>query len=146
MRNKLTVITVLAILLIDYSACSQIKESLSIVSYNVLYGFNHGTAEKNAVQWIQKERPDVIAFQELKGYSKIRFKELAEKWQHNYTYLWKRTKASQPIAISSNKPITSVKEIKKQKSDRGYLIAESYGIHFIIVHLHPNNRNKRFDG
>ncbi len=143
MKHKITVITVLAILLVDYSASSQIKESLSIVSYNVLYGFNHGTAEKNAMQWIQKERPDVIAFQELKGYSKIRFKELAEKWHHNYTYLWKRTKSSQPIAISSNKPITSVKEIKKQKSDRGYLIAESHGIHFVIVHLHPNNRNKR---
>ena len=143
MKLKRTALPVLVSLIVSYSAISQTKESLSIVSYNVMYGFNHGTAEKNAIQWIQKEKPDIIAFQELKGYSKTRFKELAQKWQHNYSYLWERTRASQPIAISSNAPITSVKEIKKKKSDRGYLIAESNGIHFIIVHLHPNNRNKR---
>ncbi|MGB2273536.1 MAG: endonuclease/exonuclease/phosphatase family protein [Flavicella sp.] len=143
MLYKHSVLFLFMSVMISFTANSQNKDSLSIYSYNVLYGFNHGTAEKEAVNWFQKKKPDVIAFQELKGYTKNKFELLAKRWKHEYSYLWKRARSSQPIAISSNAPIISVKEVKKQKSDRGYLIAETHDIHFIIVHLHPNNRKKR---
>ncbi len=42
---------------------------MKVISWNVLYGFNHQKAVSQAVDWIKYQDPDIIAFQELNGYT-----------------------------------------------------------------------------
>ncbi len=40
------------------------SDTLKIISWNVLYGFNHGRATRAGGHWIHAQNPDIVAFQE----------------------------------------------------------------------------------
>ncbi|MFT5153166.1 MAG: hypothetical protein ACI841_003166, partial [Planctomycetota bacterium] len=45
------------------------SDRLKIVSWNVLYGFNHGRSIEEGAQWIREQHADVLALQELNGFT-----------------------------------------------------------------------------
>ncbi len=62
-------------MLIMVSACMAnvcVADSLKIINWNVLYGFNHHKSTEEAGRWINTQEPEVIAFQELNGISEER--------------------------------------------------------------------------
>lgn len=128
-----------------FSTCTSQTKVLKVISYNVLYGFNHNTTESKAVKWLLNEAPDVLVLQELKGYDLERLQALSQQWGHSYCYLWNRPGAAQPIAITSKAPVTNVETAKINEKDKGFLVAKTLGITFINVHLHPNNVNRRVE-
>ena len=50
------------------SALAEETETLKIVNWNVLYGFNHKKSVKQGANWIKKQAADVVALQELNGH------------------------------------------------------------------------------
>lgn len=106
---------------------------LKIISYNVLYGFNHKKSIDEGVAWVADQKPDVIAFQEFRGFSKETLQGFAKQWGHDHVHLYKRS-PGMPLAISSKFPITEVEEISKGIK-RGFFVAKSADIHFVVIHM-----------
>ncbi|MDD7985454.1 endonuclease/exonuclease/phosphatase family protein [Lentisphaera marina] len=108
-------------------------DSLKIISYNVLYGFNHGKSIEVASQWLKEQEADFVALQEVKGFSADKFAELAKTWGHDYSYFYNR-KPGMPLAFSSRFPITEVEELH-QGVKRGFLKLKCHGYSFMVVHM-----------
>ncbi|MGW9686346.1 endonuclease/exonuclease/phosphatase family protein [Flagellimonas sp. 2504JD1-5] len=107
------------------------------MSYNIWNGFDWGKdndRREKCVDWIKSKKPDVVALQELCGYTEEMLKEDALKWGHQYVLLLKT--AGYPTALTSNRPI-QLKERKLNDFWHGVLHCETYGIDFYVVHLSP---------
>jgi len=107
--------------------------SLKVMSYNVLYGFNHGKKIELGSNWINAQQPDFVALQEMKGFNQARFSKQAKTWGHEHSYLYKGKKGL-PLAFSSRFAINSITPLEAP-TGRIFLSVESKGIHFIVVHL-----------
>ncbi|SNZ00019.1 endonuclease/exonuclease/phosphatase family protein [Flagellimonas pacifica] len=113
------------------------SETLKVMSYNIWNGFEWGKdTERKAkcIEWIKSKKPDVVALQELCGYTEEMLKEDALKWGHEYVQLLKTE--GYPTALTSNRPI-KLKERKIDSFWHGVLHCETYGIDFYVVHLSP---------
>ena len=108
-------------------------QNTKIISYNVLYGFNHGKAVVQGAEWVKQQAPDMIALQEMKGFDQKKFSELAKSWGHEFSYFYKR-KPGLPLAFSSKYAITEISELDEGVK-RGFLLLKSAGIYFIVVHM-----------
>ncbi len=123
---------VMTLLMILLAATAQAKP-LKVISYNVLYGFNHGKKIDAGANWIASQHPDFLALQEMKGFNQARLTKVAKHWGHEYSYFYKR-KPGLPLAFSSRFPISNIKHLDKGVK-RGFLHLESNGISFIVVHM-----------
>lgn len=108
--------------------------SLKIINWNVLYGFNHHKSIEEAGNWLKTQLPDVIAFQELNGISEKRLGELAKHWDHTYAVTHKEN--GFPVGLTSNQPI-EVLAREFEGFHHGFLHCKTYGIYFFVVHFWP---------
>lgn len=118
-------------------AQSQETRSLKIMTYNIWNGFDWGKdSVRHAafIEWINTRKPDVLALQELCGYSEEKLKEDALTWGHPYVQLLKTE--GYPTALTSRKPIRLLERTVKPFW-HGLLHCETFGIDFYIVHLSP---------
>lgn len=118
-------------------------KNLKVISYNIWNGFEWGkdtAREAKAVAWIASQDADVVALQELCGFSKEKLSELAESWGHPYTVLLKTT--GYPVGITSKKPI-EVKERIFDHMHHGALHCKTFGIDFMVIHFSPSSYKKR---
>ena len=106
---------------------------MKLISYNVLYGFNHGKAVKMGSQWLKEQNADMIALQEVKGFDTQSFSKLAKTWGHDFSYFYKR-QPGLPLAFSSKQPISEVAELDEGVK-RGFLLLKSGGVYFVVVHM-----------
>ena len=120
-------------LLLLYVTLSCGAESVKIITYNVLYGFNHGKNIKEGQAWLKAQQADFIALQEMKGFDANNFAKLAKTWGHEHSYFYKRPHGM-PLAFSSRFPISEVEELHKGVK-RGFLKLKCRGINFIILHM-----------
>jgi exodeoxyribonuclease-3 len=124
-------------LLLIYGACyaQQSKQAMKFISYNVLHGFNNDRAlEQRYVDWIKKENPDVIAYQELNGFTQDSLERLAKRYGHPYAIL--NTGVTHPLGITSRYPIVMVQQVTTNMW-HSYLYGNIKGIHFFVTHLSP---------
>ncbi len=113
------------------------KATLKVMTYNIWNGFDWGkdsVRRRQTVQWIAEQAPDVVALQELCGYTEEQLKMDAAQWGHAYTQLLKTE--GYPTGITSNQPIDIV-EKKVDTFWHGLLHVRTYGIDFYVVHLSP---------
>jgi exodeoxyribonuclease III len=115
------------------------NETLKIVNWNVLYGFNHHKAIDEACRWINAQNPNIIAFQELNGISEKSLGEYAKKWGHSFAVTHKED--GFPVGLTSKKPIEVI-ERKTKGYHHGFLHCKTYGIHFFVVHFWPGKSNE----
>ena len=54
-------------------------EEIPILTYNVLYRFNHGKATKIGAKWIAEQKPDIVALQELNNFKQGTFGNIAKR-------------------------------------------------------------------
>ncbi len=122
---------------------AQPARSLKVMTYNIYNGFDYGKdtpREKATAAWIASEQPDVVAFQELCGFTEARLREFAAKWGHPYVAILKEE--GFPVGVTSNRPIT----VKKKMTDglwHGMLHVATHEIDFIVVHLCPADHPTR---
>ena len=125
---------VIAASLLGCSAFAEVTETIKIVNWNVLYGFNHKKSVKQGSNWIKKQAADVVALQELNGHNQAGFKELAAEWGHDHAAILK--KGGFPVGLTSNQPIEVI-ERRVKDFHHGYLHCKTHGIHFFVVHFWP---------
>ena len=121
------------------------KESnLKVITYNIWNGHDWGKdvdRHDKMVTWIKSKSPDVIALQELCGYTEEKLASDAKQWGHNYSLILKTD--GYPVGLTSSKPI----ELKEKERDglwHGMLHATTWGVDFFVVHLSPADRDFRF--
>lgn len=112
-----------------------------VLSYNVYEGFRNDSIYIKAFQkWVAERSPDVVAFQEMNGFSKEKLVDLAKGAGYKYNVLQKR--AGFPIALMSKYPITNVLKVT-EGMQHGFLYGKIAGYHFFVTHLHPGNYENR---
>ena len=127
----------LLIVIILITASVQCHSQLKIMTYNVLTGFDwnqDSTRGTNLIEWVNKHKPDVLALQEMNGFTPERLAIFAKKWGHDYSAIAKTD--GYPVAITSNQPII-IKEKLIEGLWHGMLHCETHGIDFFVVHLSP---------
>ncbi|MCL6265742.1 endonuclease/exonuclease/phosphatase family protein [Flagellimonas myxillae] len=113
------------------------------MTYNIWNGFDWGKdteRQTKFIDWIKSKDPDVLALQELCGYTEEKLKADAAKWGHPYSKILK-TKGY-PVGLTSKKPIV-LKERALDSLWHGMLHCKTYGIDFFVVHLSPADANFR---
>ena len=121
------------------------QNTLKVMTYNIWNGFDWGkdTERKaNLIEWVKQQKPDVLALQELCGYTEEQLKEDALKWGHPYVQLSKTE--GYATGLTSNKPII-LKERCIDAFWHGLLHCESHGIDFFVVHLSPSDSDFRLN-
>ena len=135
-RAGLKPITLILIVLISFTctAFSAENNTLKVLNWNVLYGFNHNKAIAQGIRWIKGQDSDVVALQELNGINENSLKNMAKQWGHEHAVILKEE--GFPVGLTSRKPIEVI-ERKVKGFHHGYLHAKTSGIHFFVVHFWP---------
>ncbi|MCF0051704.1 endonuclease/exonuclease/phosphatase family protein [Dyadobacter sp. LJ53] len=110
-----------------------------MISYNILDGFNGGKdtiRQKKTASWINSQHANVVALQELVGYTDKRLQSEALQWDHNYSVLLKETGYS--VGLTSDKPI---KVISRNTNGfwHGMLHCQIGNVNFFVVHFSPDD-------
>ncbi|OGS21740.1 MAG: hypothetical protein A3J83_02185 [Elusimicrobia bacterium RIFOXYA2_FULL_40_6] len=120
---------------------SGVKKTFRVIAYNVLEGFNDGSArDEKVAKWLKAEDPDVVALEELNNFNEELLQDLAAKWGHPYVVLLKTE--GYPTGLTSKQPITDVKRVF-DNMHHGLLECKTQGIYFFVVHLSPFDHKLR---
>lgn len=113
------------------------KADIKIISYNILQGMRSDTTEgkQRFVSWIKKNAPDVLALQEVTGFTQSGLESLARAYGHPYAALLIEGE-KYPVAITSKYPVTNVRKVT-DNMDRGFIQADILGQTFVVLHLSP---------
>lgn len=115
------------------------ERKLRIMTYNILNGFDHGKdslRKQKTAELIASHHPDVVALQELCGFTEATLATFAKGWGHSYAVILKE--GGYPVGLTSSMPIV----LKKKWTEdlwHGMLHASTHGIDFLVVHLSPSD-------
>lgn len=119
------------------------SDTIRVMSYNIWNGFDWGKdKEREAlfVEYITNEDPEVLALQELCGFTQEKLSKLAKKWGHDHAVIHKEHGYS--VGITSKEPI-EVKAKLQEGYWHGLLHVKTYGYDMIVTHLNPFDYRKR---
>jgi endonuclease/exonuclease/phosphatase family metal-dependent hydrolase len=119
------------------------QHDLKIISYNIWNGYEWGKdtlRKQQLLKWLSAQNTDIVAWQELCGYTQQRLQVDALSIGHKYALLLKESGYS--VGISSNRPI-NLKEKLITGLHHGALHCQIEGIDFFVVHLSPISFKKR---
>ena len=136
-------LSVLTILSIFPSLPLQAQDSLTVITYNIWNGFDWGKDEdrrQRLTQWVDQQQPDIVALQELCGYTQEKLLEDAQQWGHNYAVILKTT--GYPVGITSSQPITVIDKIF-EGMHHGALHVWTQGLEVMVIHFSPSSYAKR---
>ena len=116
---------------------------LRVLTYNVFVGFkDDAKRHEQTVEWIAARQPDVVALQELNGYTEETLSKDARAWGHPHTKLC-ITQSGYHLGLTSRKPIENVHLIVKRGICHGMIHAQTFGIDFFVLHLAPQSDEVR---
>ncbi|AWV97251.1 endonuclease/exonuclease/phosphatase family protein [Arcticibacterium luteifluviistationis] len=121
------------------------QKPFKVITYNIWNGFDWGKdndRKEKLTTWVKSQQPDVLALQELCGYTQEMLLEDAKKWGHNYAEILKTS--GYPVGITSNQPI-EVKEKLLENMHHGALHCSVADIDFFIIHFSPFSFLKRHE-
>jgi exodeoxyribonuclease-3 len=121
------------------------KTKLKVISYNIWNGFEYGKdslRREKVIDWIDSQKPDVVALQELCDFTKEKLSELAKDWGHPYAEILKTS--GYPVGITSTEPI-EIKERILENMHHGALHCQINGIDFFVIHFSPFSYKKRHE-
>ena len=136
-NNPAMIVIVWMAIAASFLGCSvfaEETETLKVVNWNVLHGFNHQKSVRQGANWIKKQAADVVALQELNGHNQAGFEEVAAEWGHDYAAILK--KEGFPVGLTSSQPVEVI-ERRVKGFHHGYLHCKTHGIHFFVVHFWP---------
>lgn len=109
---------------------------LKIVTWNVLVGFQNKSQLEPAAGWLASRDMDIVALQEMNGFTAASLAEASKAWGHSYTAMAKET--GYPVALTSRYPIEVITR-GLEGMHHGYLHARTAGLDVVVVHLNPGN-------
>lgn len=116
------------------------ETSFTVLNYNSLHGFEGDSLKKTKyLKWLKNHSPDVVAYQEMIGFSKHELSSFAQKYGHNHSVIMSKETGydvTHPIAITSRYPLDKV-EMRNAEMWHGYVYVQIKGIHIIATHLAP---------
>lgn len=108
-------------------------ERLKVLSCNILKGFSGDKSTEQAFQkWITDRKPDVVAIQEMNGFTQKRLEEFAGKMGFPYAVMHKEE--GYPLGLISKYPISNVKKVTEGMR-HGILYGKILDYHFVVTHL-----------
>lgn len=111
---------------------------IRVISYNIFNGFDWGKdrdRQERFVDWMKGQHPEVVAMQELCGFTQESLSALAKRWGHPYAVIVKED--GYPVGITSKSPILLKNKVLKG-CGHGLLHVEILGYDFLVTHLNPN--------
>ncbi len=145
---KKTFILLTTISLLGFNTkTDSVKDSatLKVISYNIWNGFEWGKDDirkENFISWVNTQAPDVLALQELCGYTQEQLSKDARKWGHSYAKILKTI--GYPVGITSTEPI-EVKEKIMDNMHHGALHCKTASIDFFVIHFSPFSYKNRHE-
>jgi len=135
---------VLFVIASSISVADEQPTRLKLITHNVWYGFTKKAEPRHAQwrKWMTEQAPDVVALQELNGYTADKLSRDAKAWGHDYSVLLK--KDGFPTGITSRFPISDVKRIR-EGMHHGLLRCRIQGIWLYVIHFHPSNFQRRIE-
>lgn len=124
------------------------KKELKLISYNVYWGMRQDSTEHKSkfAAWIKQQDPDILALQEMNGFTQQELQKFAESYGHHYAFIVREPfpdgSISFPVAITSKYPIVNVHRVV-ENTIHGFIVAEIEGFHFVVTHFHPFSSEKR---
>lgn len=119
------------------------QKNMRFITYNILQGMKRDSARGKPVftDWVKKMDPDVLALQEVTGFTQAGLEAMATAYGHPYAALLVEGE-KYPVAITSKYPITKVRRVH-DNMDRGFIVSEIAGYQTVVVHLTPFDYRKR---
>lgn len=116
---------------------------LRVITYNIYEGMRLDTAAGKPVfvEWVKQMHPDVLALQEVTGFTQVSLEKLAESYGHHYAVLLIEGEKF-PVAITSKYPIVNVQKVS-DNMDRGFIIARIKDFNVVSLHFTPFDYRKR---
>ncbi len=113
------------------------SDHFRVLTYNVFMGFRNAEKRReNAIAWIAKQQPDVVALQELNDYTEETLQDMAKMWNHPYSQLCE-VKSGFHLGLTSREPLENVHPVTKEGIWHGLIHAQTFGIDFFVLHLAP---------
>lgn len=130
------------LLLAGYPAFAQ-HSRLRFITYNMLEGMKMDTSagKTNFVNWVKHKDPDVLALQEVTGFTQASLEKLAQSYGHPYAVLLIEGE-KYPVALTSRYPIVNVQKVS-DNMDRGFIIARINNLNIVCLHFTPFDYRKR---
>lgn len=139
-------ITYAGVFLISFTVVFAQQNTVSIISYNALHGFNgDDKLQKKYEEWVNTLDTDLVFYQELNGFSQEKLRNLGLAYGHPHSVILNEESGldvTHPIGITSRMPITNV-EMHVDTMWHGYIYAKIGEIHCFITHLAPFTLNDR---
>lgn len=140
----------LILLFISCILCSMLyaqqneDKTIKIVTYNVWNAFEKDPkCRTNFVKWMNQQKPDVVALQEMRGFTEEMLAELAKEYGHLYTAIVRKN--SHQVALTSKSPIEIINKFVGGGYWNGFLHAKTYGINFTVSHFCPYTWKQRLE-
>lgn len=124
--------------------------SLRIITYNILVAYGSykvgdpyypGAERKERITaWLAAQQPDVVAFQEMNGYTAERLAEEAAGWGHTHAVMLKE--GGYPTALTSRWPIEVLDRVV-DGMHHGVMRCRTGGVDYVVVHLWPYKDKQR---
>jgi exodeoxyribonuclease III len=132
----------LFVLFIPAPAFSQ-NNRLRAITYNIYEGMRLDTSAGKPifVEWVKQMDPDVLALQEVTGFTQASLEKLAESYGHPYAVLLIEGEKF-PVAITSKYPIVNVQKVS-DNMDRGFITAHIKDFNVVSLHFTPFDYRKR---
>lgn len=128
-------------LLLTVLSLGHAQETLKIVSYNVLYGLKQDSVNiARYINFVHDWNPDIIALQEMNGYTQETLEKLGQEIQHDYVLQSKEE--GFPVAITSKYPLVNFRKVTENMW-HSYIYTKIKGVHFFVIHFSPFSYQKR---
>ena len=135
--SRIFLIVILCFSGMNTTFAQESRKSLKVISYNIWNGFDWGKdtlRHQKFLAWAAFQKADVLALQELCGYTQSKLAKDAKAWGHNYAIILKED--GYPVGLTSKWPIKLLGKYREGMW-HGMLHAQTAGIDFFVVHLSP---------
>lgn len=137
--SNLFVLIAMLIMLSPLSSVAQ--EKIKILSYNVLYGLQKDSVNLDRYRdLIAKLDPDIVATQEMNGFTQKSLEQLSNSYGHPYALQSKEE--GFPVALTSKAPMANFKKVTENMWHSS-IYAKVKGVHIFVIHFSPFNYKKR---
>ncbi|SFS98041.1 endonuclease/exonuclease/phosphatase family protein [Sphingobacterium wenxiniae] len=137
-KNIILLITALLCI----GSASHAQQKIKILSYNVLYGLKDSTNIERYKQFVKELDPDIVATQEMNGWTQKTLEGLARSYSHPYALQSKEE--GFPVALSAKMPLTNFKKVTENMW-HAYIYAKVKGLHIFVIHFSPFSYEKRLE-
>jgi endonuclease/exonuclease/phosphatase family metal-dependent hydrolase len=113
------------------------RKSVRVLTYNAWYDFTQKADRKPEwLRYVRSLQSDILALQELNGYTEEKLAEDGKFWGHKFTALLK--KDGFPTGITSRYPVENLRRVT-EGYHHGMLSCKTGGIQVYVIHLHPGH-------